>query len=169
MRRVLICVLVSSFVGCGGRSGNEGQESGPADEKPSAHQALQKELRYAPKDTTVVVSLQVENLLSSKFFEGLGAKEKKEIVEDIGSGLGIPLASVSRATLLANAEGSLWVLRTRTDLDSDQVLAQRLAGEWGRAAKPTFSTVTLNSATSPRGTTPVKKDPDGWKSGMVQK
>jgi hypothetical protein len=177
MRPVLIGVLALSFVV---QESARSQSQSRGDEKPSARQAvqaLQKELRYAPRDTTVVLSVSVEDLLNSKFFAGLAAREKKEITEDIGTGLGISLANVSRATLLASEEGSLWVLRTRTDLDGDQVLAQRLKGERARA-NSTFSNVPLNSAVSGVGqgvgktSPPVnlkKDDREQWKSTSVGK
>jgi hypothetical protein len=124
-------------------------------------------LRYAPKKTNAVLSVGVEELLRSKFLTGLGARERDEIFAGLDY-LGIPLSNISRATLFSTGGGgSLWVLRTKTDLDPEKVLDERFEGERAR------STFTMVSRTPGQGGVKTIPAPtsgrERWKTVAVGK
>jgi hypothetical protein len=168
VKRTFYVVLIVGIAGCGRTAG---QEVPQTEEKPAARYILRHELRYAPPNATGIVSVNVEQLLRSKFFEKLPAGDRKTLIEVLRQECGLAPADVARYHLFGTEGGALRLLTSRTDLSGEQILDRIREEERKRPPMLVFKEIPLNSADpAARGEQKTAKTPkDEWKSSAVGK
>src|SRR5207244_1015029 len=101
MKHLLSLVVVLALAGCH-KDDNQAPQEAARDESGSAWQALQPELRYAPPETSAILSLNFPELLESKFVANLNAEERQTFTSSLTSDCGIPVADITRVTICGN-------------------------------------------------------------------